>query len=437
MGYVSGPANIRKIGGRIMGDGLGNDLRVTRKVPVLSTKYNQGLPLHAIDYSFLNGGYWETPEIGGKFNGVSEIGSTTDPNGFAFITAKGLNRYQAGQPGYLNETLAFLGIEEADGDFECLAGVFLRGLVVDAEFDQIDNAICWGYIWDGVSAAKRVFRVYKGGVIIKETDAPDWKGDVTFDRYVKDNLHIFELDYAYLGIYPPKLSIYDEDVSEMRNLHTQKFERDTTYVNDPNMTVGVYIKNNGNTSNIRVRNGSLQLGNYAERQAPDPSGRELIDEIDRASVALGDDTFIAAYSIPTKINMYSKIDSTMLPTLSEYKNTIANQLLSVETFGVHQSSNKRAVLNFYFINAADVTGGTFLPINEGVNVLHRSDVQPTYNLADATKFARINVLNGVISEKDVKLKEILLRPDIIALVTMTSDVIVTGLNVLLDTIDQF
>lgn len=429
--------------GRRQGTAFGDDMRMTQRKPKRSSKWNQGLSFYIADVEIVSSGYWEVIEENGRLNGVCEFGTGLSADGKLFISSKVLNRYQAAQLGYLENTAAFKGLDQAKGNFLALQGLFLRGLAEDGEFGLIKNAFCWGYKGiDGV--VTRIFRVYKNFEIESEVEDINWSEAefINFDNdFIKENLNIFMLEYGYLGIHPVDLFILDTNDKSQLLLHREVFNKDTTNVGDPNMTVGFYVENQGNTTNIAIRNGSFQLGTYSDRDEPDPSGRDITDEVEIATQPIGIDVIVAAYRVPTKTTMIKRVENVTLDTINgEFVNTISNKLLGVRANGT--TNSKPFNLNFYFIPITDIDA-TWTQLRPGINVLERAllaDIT-TVSLANAFKFRayRINgnAADPGIVDENLEKRNFELRGDNVAVITTTSTQTIADFDQIVDTLDLF
>jgi hypothetical protein len=418
------------IHGQNPGTFFGDDIRTTRRIAVSSAKYSQGLPVAFADYDIVGTGYWELPLVGGVRNGVSEFGTGTDANGKIYLRSKGLNRYEPGQLSYFVFTTLFGGIEDANGDFVALIGANVGGLEVDGQYGDIKEGYMFG--WKRVSGVlSPIFRVYKNfGYTEYSLD------NLTLAD--SENLKIYFLEVGYLGIHPALLYRFDTKGLKYDLLKKLEFNQDITSVNDPNMSIGVYLENSGNTTNITIRNGSFQYGNYAERETfDDASSRDILDEVYRATVTAGTDVFIAAYRIPQKVDMISRLDGTTGITQSEFRNTIFNRLKRVQ---LNSSTNRVYTVSFYFIPSADITGASWQILRANINLLERTDVG-TVNLANADVFERfiMPTATSLVVEKDVRDENYQLGGDNVAVITATSQggTNITDFNLLINTEDLF
>ena len=261
---------ISGINGAKSGTLFGDDIRTTRRIPVVSSTWSTGLPTFAIDLNFWDAGRWYIESDGLYTDGVSTLETGTASTGGVLASTTRLNRYQAGQLSYFQFTAAFEGIDTSNNDFTMLCGALQRGLASDGEFGLIKEGYLFGYVKES-GELKYVFRTYKNFTYTQEIITEDL-------TYVKDNLNIFRLEVGYLGIHPALL--YRVDVPNLTNklVHKYSYNMNGTSVANPNLALGVYVKNEGNTTNLKFKNGSMQFGNYAERESPDPSASATIFE---------------------------------------------------------------------------------------------------------------------------------------------------------------
>ena len=420
------------INGQAPGTFFGDDIKTTRRVPVLASKYSQGLPTFAVDSVPLNTAYWEVVDVGGVLNGASEFGTGINAAGKIFTSSTTLNRYEPGQLSYYIFTAAFIGIDSVNGNFKILIGATLRGTNTEGTFQDIKEGFVFGYVKDSANPPRRVFRVYKNYLIDSETLIPDDKFPTN-----PENLNIYHLTVGYLGIHPTELKFVDVNNKSMKIAHYEQYNKNTTNVNDPNLAIGVFLENIGNTTNIALRNGSVQFGNYAEREQSDASSRPLIDEFSVASIIAGTDIVLAAYTVPEFVDMVQRHDSGG-DTLDTFRNTVGNRLLKVQSVATPQS-NKTITLNFYFIPKADINA-VFTDLLPGVNILQRALAAAitTVSLANAQTIERfiINIARGGANE-NVKEDNLQLTSDTVAVLTVTSIQTSTDFRVILNTEDLF
>jgi hypothetical protein len=413
--------------GKQTGTLFGDDIRITRRVPVLSGKYSQGLPVHAANFSINGTGYWEIVESGGLLNGASEFGTGTDVDGKIYLSAKVLNRYEAGQLSYYLFTAAWPTIASATGDFVALVGASLPGLASDAQDGDIKEGYMFGWVRES-GELKAVVRTYKRfGFTQQDTG-------LVFPS-ATEKLKIFQFETGYLGIHPTFLYLIDTEILQQRLLTCVKYDQDVTSLDDPNLSISVYIENLGNDTNITVRNGSFQYGNYAERISPDASSRRWLDTYNAGGVGSGTDTIIAVYQVDEKIDMYKRLDIGGT-TQGEFRNTVTNRLNVVD--GVATSAaNKPISLNVYLVPKADVTA-TYTPVNPFINVLERAvGVNITsVSLANATKIVNLPDIRSDHT-RDVQKYNHLLTTELVGVVTVSSSNAIADLEYTLNTEDLF
>lgn len=360
---------INTINGKYAGTFFGDDFTVTRRVPVLAAKWSQGMPLFAIDLTFNTSGSWYIPadtEAPTYPDSVSIFESGTDPAGLAFITSSQPNRYEPGHLSYFGYTVAFKGVNSANGDFTALIGAFLRGSATTGQQNQIKDGLCWGFVRSN-GVLNRVLRVYKNFEIALE------KVITGNDGVNYENLQIIEHQVGFYGIHPSVLWLFDSAGQKNQLFDFTAFNQDTCSIHDPNLSIGVYVQNQGNTNNIQVLNGSLEYGNYTERNTvEDSSGRNIADKLAIASLAVDSDPtdgggFVAAYRVTDSFESYDSVNAAG-STTRLFQSKIENVLISLVASG---SANRAVRLNLYMIPLADIVA-TFSPVLPYVSVLEKA-----------------------------------------------------------------
>lgn len=425
VGISDSYGNGQRANGKNVGTLFGDDSRVTRRSPIASGKYSQGLPLHVADWKINATGYVEVVNNGGILNGVIEFGTGTDPLGKIYLAAKLLNRYPPAQLSYYIFTGAWNGLINANGDCIALLGASLPGLAIDGQDGDIKEGHMYGFVRES-GVIKEVLRTYKNFNVHKETVI----SSVTLEQAMY--LNIFELEVGYLGIHPTLLYRVNTDKLSQDLIAKSVYQDSVTSVNDPNLSMSAYVENLGNTTNVAVRNGSFQYGNYSDLPSPDPSARPLNVSFSGASISSGT-TVLSIYTVPNKIDMYSRLDSGGT-TVSEFRNTIRNKLKKIISAG-ESNSNKAITLSVYLVPLADISGASFSPLNPYINVLEQSTVG-TVNFANAILLTELADIRGG-DKDDVRMDEYLLFGDTAGVVTVTSTGNINEVRYTLITEDQF
>jgi hypothetical protein len=413
--------------GKQTGTLFGDDTRQTKRNPVTSGKYSQGLPLFAANIVINGTGYWENVDVAGILNGASEFGTGTDADGKIYVSAKNLNRYEAGQLAFYLLTSAWNGVSEATGDFCAFVGASQPGLVSDGQEGDIKEGYMFGWSKTGTEV-KAIIRVYKG---FNFTDYPT---ELVFPS-ATENLKIFQFETGYLGIHPLLLYLVDTESLQQRLLSKVVFNQKVTSVNNPDLAISVYLENLGNTTNVTVRNGSFQYGNYSERTSPDASSRRWLDSYSAAAVGSGVDTVLAVYQVPEKVTMHSRIDSGGT-SASEFRNTVSNRLNLVDAVAT-SAANKPISINVYLVPKADVIAN-YTAVNPFINVLERATgVNITsVSLANADKIVNLpDIRNDHF--RDVEKYNFLLTTELVGVVTVSSSNVIADLEYTLNTEDLF
>lgn len=428
-----------RVAGRQPGTLFGDDFRITSKKPVVSGMWAHGLPLNGLDISIVGSGKWYIPEDAnspGFPDGISIFETGTDANGKIFVTSVP-NRYEPGSLSFFIFTMASNNLTLANGNFVLLFGAMSRGVASKGNYDQIKEGQVIGFIRDN-GTFKHVLRIYKN---FQFTEL-----EVDYNTTTLEQLKILRLEVGYLGIHP--MLTYKVNFNNLQDelQHTYVFNQGTTSVANPNLSLGVYIENQGNTQNLQISNGSLQFGNYSERPGADPSARSLIDTLEIPSMPGGTDTVLAVYTLPEVLTMFDSIDSTGIAgaTTREFYNTIANKLKSIKATGI---ANKPIYVNVYLVPKSDVTT-TFTPLKPYINALERASNSALVTLPDSqvitVSLANANKIGGLIidttSRKDsenVSSEEILLRSNQVGVITVTCSQSITDLSYSISTSDLF
>lgn len=420
-----------KINGRNTGTLFGDDIRTTSKKPVVAGMWSHGLPLNGLNITINGSGKWYIPEdsnASGFPDGISIFETGTDSDGKIFITSVE-NRYEPGSLSYFVFTMASNNIDSSNGNFVLLFGAMSRGVNTEGNYDQIKEGQVIGFIRDN-GTFKHVLRVYKNFQFQEQ--------EVDYEIGSLEYLKILRLEVGYLGIHPFLNYKVNFDNLQDELIHSYLFKQGVTSVANPNLSLGVYIENQGNTANLQISNGSLQFGNYSERPGADPSARDLIDSFESASIASGTDTVLAVYTLPELLTMYDSIDSTGIAgaTTRDFYNTIANKLNSIKATG---TANKPIYVNVYIVPKSDVTA-TYTPLKPYVNALERATgaAITSVSLTNANKIGFLVL--GVADKKDnedVSSKEILLRSNQVGVITVSCSQSITDFTYTIFTSDLF
>lgn len=420
---------IKKINGSYPGTLFGDDSRQTRRVPVGSAMWAHGLPVYGVKYSINGSGRWyieDDPNAPGYFDGTCTFETGTDADGKIFLHSNE-NRYQPGQLSYFIFTAGFHGFDTSNGNYIMLFGAMTRGLQSEGKYGDIKEGIVLGFKRSNgdFSHILRIYKNFEYTEQVLSTTIPE----------NAENLKILRLEIGYLGIHPTL--VYKVNFETLSNdlEHVQVFNQEVTSLSNPNLGLGVYIENLGNTINLKIKNGSLQYGNYAERVSPDPSSRLLIDSYQIASVAGGAETAIACYTIPEKLTMVKELNESGVLTGSFYC-TIANRLNKIQAFAT-SLAGKAIKLNVYLVPIADVVA-TFTYLKPNINALQRAvDVAITsVSLANAQEVTTLNYINTSKSE-DISKENHLLRPGFVGVITVYSANAISDLDFSIFTEDLF
>jgi len=429
---------INTINGKIAGTFFGDDFTTTQRIPMLAAKWSQGLPLYAIEKTFNTTGKWyipNDPQAPTYPDSVSIMESGTDAAGKVFLTSLQPNRYEPGHISYFGYTIAFKNIDSANGDFTALVGAFIRGSFTTGQHDLIKDGICWGFV-RASGVTKKVLRVYKNFQVAHENEILLGNG------INHENLLIIEHQLGFYGIHPSIIWYFDPAGRRTQLLDFSTFEQDTCHIHDPNLAMGVYLENQGNTVNLQMFNGSMEYGNYAEkRDINDSSGRNVADRISIASLAVDTDPtdgggLVAAYRVTDNFTSFDSIDA-VGTTTRIFQSKIENVLINLLAAG---SANRTVRLNIYMLPEADIVA-TFTPILPNISVLEKALAA---NIT-SVDFANAKYLySTIVTENEVNPHILIqlkprLRPGYVAVFACegVAETTVTDLVVNLNTIDLF
>lgn len=418
------------VNGRRPGTLFGEDSRTVSKNPSKSGNWCHGLPLHLVQATIVGSGRFYIPEdenATGYPDGVALIETGTDANGKCFITLDH-NRYQSGDLSYFIYTLGTRGLTEANGDFTLMYGAFGRGTVTDGTFDQIKEGVVFGF--KQVSGTlSHFFRRYKNY-------EPSVDEIIPYNESELRNLKILRQELGYLGIHPATINKVNFDNLTDELQHAFKFDREDTYISNPNLGLGFYVENQGNTTNIQISNGSYNYGNFSLRRFFDASARPLFDSLNIASIPSGNNNIIAAYRVPDKLTMYNSLSSGGVTTTRDFVNTVTNRLKYAKVTGI---ANKPIFVYSYIIPASD-DNSTYTPLSPFVNAMERAigaDLNVT-TLANAIVASLLII--DTTSRKDSQSydnEDLQLRPNVVAVVAVSCAQSVTDFTYLFSSEDTF
>ena len=340
--------NTTLVNGKPAGTAFGADYVVANEIPVLAQKFNMGLNLVDTIAKFNTSGYIKitTNET------TLELGPGTDPGGKVELYSKRRIRYNAGSPGYEKITVAFVDPALTNGDLDCGAGIC----------DGEDGYLFKQEIKNGTD--KFYFIVMRNGLEEKKVE---FNGN--FDDYNKYNLNIYRLVYGYLGVAETELYRRNEEKTKFDLIHKQNYDQRTTSVLVPELPTCGFIENKGNTNNVNIVSGSLQIGiiDGASSQKRDVNTREEI--YSKVHDVTSGITTIFAFKNPLTVDMYDYIDKDLSPTIRNFKNVVASDLKLISTA---TDTNKNVTLDLY-ITDIDNINGTFTSVELGYSVLSVSE----------------------------------------------------------------
>jgi hypothetical protein len=442
-------ADIWNINGDQPGTAFGDDFVTTNRNPRIAGKWSQGLPVRGITVKDGTKGYWllvPDPHTAGLYDGACEVGIAAGglSNERLLVHTALPNRYEPGHLSYNGGTISF-DFSAANGDCAMYIGFYSPGPKSQAKDTLIKEAVMWGQ--ERISG-----QIVTKHIVIKNYTKvhddiialPDW---LTFEH-----LTIFEQKLGYYGIHPSIIKIARFDSIDKRwineTLFLKVFAQNTTSVSDPNLKMGVFLENRGNTGKISLRNGSIEYGNYNTfTSTGDASARQIVDSIRIAGpLAVDpDDTdgsgLLAVYTVPDVVNMIVKVEQGgALLSYANLANTIGNRLLKVTS---NASANRPLTLNIRFAPLEAVTlvaGQSFTQLEPGYNVLARAVASQiasiNFALAETPRRIAVSATPKTDSFTD---ENVVLLPGIVAIISLVSTQATSAsdITVTFDTIDLF
>src|SRR5574343_1419760 len=123
--------NIASVNGKSSGSFFGDNFTTTNRIPIFAAKWSQGLPVHQFDITNSGNARWKVlPDTNNAslFDGSCVWETVSGAGSKFFLTSKERNRYLPGHLSYFGYTVAFAGIENANGDFVALTGAIDRDM---------------------------------------------------------------------------------------------------------------------------------------------------------------------------------------------------------------------------------------------------------------------------------------------------------------------
>lgn len=384
------------INGKSQGTVFGVDMVVGQEKTAIAGKGDLGLNLTGLVREIIGTGRLSiTPN-----ETTIEVSGGTSPNGAMKAYTIARVRYEAGKPYYMKFTIAFPDPAQTNGDRTDRIGFVGKknGLLLTQK------------IRGGVPSY--YFTVFRDGVL---TDYPLDNPQVVDNWY---NLNVIYMRGGYLGVAPTEIFLSDEDVQGNQlfyKMHKQKYNQKITSTKTPNMEIGGWSINEGDTSDVPMLVGSYEAGTINGGQKDDPN--IVVRTYERTYTAgAGVDQLIFAFKNPMTTTKVRSVSSGGMVT-AVFDNTIDSQLLEVNFSA--EGSNKDTDIDLYIMPEADFTGGSWSQVDMIASVIEVSIVG-TWSLANAIKLEKFTVLKDSgtgtlrIGETD------LLPPGFVAIFVRTS-----------------
>lgn len=346
------------INGKPQGTVFGTDAVVSMEKAQVSGKWDMGIELRGADLAITTTGYVKVTDD----ESTLEAGTGVSPTGAVKIQTQKRIRYEPGTPIFGKFTAAFPPLSASNGDYTVGIGL--------------------GDGSDGIYLAqrRRLGALEYGFILMRGGDETFIPLNGTLPPEPTD-LNIYRIDAGYLGIAPTNIYWVDTVAEVFKRAHRQVYNQRITSVKKPDLPAAIFVRNEGNTQNITLLNGSFEAGTVNGGAGFDPSVRKFSYERS-FSAAAGTNVLIFAFKNPATSDMYGYVDGALTPTLRTFINSIASQLLEVSIEGT--GNNKIVSPSLYALPAGGITGGAFNRVDLGNSVLEVS-TNATFTLANARK----------------------------------------------------
>lgn len=336
------------INGKPAGTSFGADFVTATEKAEIAVKWEEGIAFKLLEIDLNDGAKLQITAD----ESTIELVCGTDAASFGYVYSKSRIRYEAGVPGFEKFTLAFDN-DNHNGDYEHAFGLLCP---------QCGYAIA-KVVESGVSSLKFLLRN-------KGIDTfYDLNGDAFPENQDPSNLNIYRIDYGYLGVDTTRLFVRDVDNSKWVKLHEQKYAQRFTSINTPNLPIGAFVRNKGNTAVIGMLNGSIQAGNIDGRIGTDPSARQNSYKFS-GSVVGATDGLIFAFRNDTTTEMYDSIDSNDVTTTRIFNNAITSLLKKVKAT---TDGAQNVDISLYITTIDKIQSGLFTPVELGFSILDISE----------------------------------------------------------------
>jgi len=343
------------INGKPQGTVFGADIVATQEKASISGKWDIGVNLVGSDAVITSTGYVKVKDD----ESLLVFGAGTASDGAIMYSSLRRIRYEPGTPIYAKFTTAFPELSESNGDY-------IVGLGLIEGFEAGDNGIS---IYQ-----RRVDNSLEYGIVVMRnglTNYFPYNGELPPNP---ENLNIYRIEWGYLGIAPFNIYWRDTENEKWVRFHRQVFSQKVTSVTKPDLPVGAFAINQGNTTDIKITNGSFEAGTIGSGETADTGARKKKKKKTFVGTS-GTDNLIFAFRNPEDVTMYDGIDISGTPTTRVFRNSIASQLLEVG-LGV-LDNNKIVDIEVVIVNSEDLGAATWTPAELGYSVLEISeDVAP-------------------------------------------------------------
>lgn len=396
--------SVSLINGKPQGTIFGVDLVVGSEKISVAGKWNVGLIRELFESLFVGTGIIQiTPG-----EQTIELVAGIEANSITFGFTKLRIRYEAGAPLIGVFTVAFPELADSNGDYTCGIGLI----------DPVDG---WAFCQRRrINALEYGFQLRKNG--IKSWFPLDYDYEsLPLSPY---DLNIIRMQGGFLGVAPTDVYLQEfEDSEVFIRLHRQIYKQKVTSVATPDLPLGMFIENEGNTLATKILNGSYRGGVIDGGQQEDPSA--IISTYDRSYIATpGINNIIFSFKNDETVEMLDSFDYNEDVTTRVFKNPITSQLLEVKMAVLDNNKNVR--IDVYVTSQENIISGIYTSVELGRSVLKVSedaDIDLNNPLIPARKIEQFLLLkDGQIPNSVIATLDLLSPGDVAIFVSTTTSV---------------
>lgn len=382
------------VNGKQSGTVFGIDYIVGQEKTAMSGKGDLGIPIYNFYINYVGDSYLKITDNESTF----ELGSGTGVNSEIIAWTKKAVRYEPGKQMFIKFTAAFPKLEDSNGDYTIGIGFLSPS--------------------DGLALVqRRRNNQLEYGLIVRK-DSVDEFFPLDNAEYVEDFniLNIFYIKAGYLGVADTDIFLSDDI---FYRLMRKKYVQRTTSVKVSNLNFGAFIKNEGNTNNIKLLNGSYEGGTINGGQVEDTN--VVIRTFERSQLATsGTNQLIFAFKNPKTTEKINYVDNVPTKTYRVFHNQVASRLLQVDFTAAE--SNKTTNIDLYIADEDAILTGTFNYVDKDASVILAS-TDATFDLTNALKIEKFRIVkDSGTGMLDIVANDLLLPKQVAIFVYSTTSV---------------